>query len=185
MNIKRKTKDKLANRRKSRGMDVKKIILYTFALLVVAALYLFLANIQRNEEPVETPQGEPRFRKDSELIFYQRDGTIITTIDIEIVSDPISLTQGLMHRRALDDNHGMLFIFGTTHNVEMWMKDTYISLDMIFVRDDGTIADIATHTVPFSTDIIRSNVPVKYVIEVNAGFTDRHGIETGHRVQWY
>jgi uncharacterized membrane protein (UPF0127 family) len=195
MKQKRKMRNKVVAKKGSAALDFKKIIIYIFALAVIIAIYLYLANVGRIQDRgtertrldplIERPAQEPVFRKDSELSFLKPDGTIITTIEIEIVNTPASRMQGLMFRQSMAMNRGMLFIFEFSHNIEMWMRNTYIPLDMIFVREDKTIAHIETNTVPFSEDTIYCPVPVKYVIEVNAGFTERYGIEPGQMIDWY
>lgn len=104
------------------------------------------------------------------------------TFEIEIMGTPEERAKGLMFRKYLADNRGMLFDFGAVRPIRMWMKNTYIPLDMIFIRTDGTIAGIAKNTVPMSEAIIAAPEPVRYVLEVNAGISDRFGIRKGDRV---
>ena len=87
-----------------------------------------------------------------------------------------------MFRRQLDENAGMLFDFHTSGIVRMWMKNTYIPLDMLFIRSDGVIANVANDTVPHSTAVIASDGPVRYVLEINAGLAKQLGIKKGSRV---
>jgi uncharacterized membrane protein (UPF0127 family) len=89
---------------------------------------------------------------------------------------------GLMYRKELPDGKGMLFDFSPEQQVSMWMKNTYISLDMIFIRADGRILRIAENTEPLSTKIIPSGGLAKGVLEVIAGTAKRYGIEPGDRV---
>lgn len=90
--------------------------------------------------------------------------------------------QGLMRIERLDEYEGMLFRYREPATITMWMKNTYISLDMVFVRQDGRVAGIASHTKPMSTARIASPEPVTTVIEFNAGFGERHAFETGDRL---
>jgi uncharacterized membrane protein (UPF0127 family) len=80
-------------------------------------------------------------------------------------------------------DQGMLFDFGRVEPVSMWMQNTYLSLDMLFIRPDGTVARIATNTEPLSTRTIASGEPVLAVLELNAGTTARLGIKPGDRVE--
>jgi uncharacterized membrane protein (UPF0127 family) len=91
--------------------------------------------------------------------------------------------KGLMFRRYLPPDRGMLFDFKQTQPVMMWMKDTFIPLDMVFIRKDGTVSSVAENTEPHSTRTIASTEPVYAVLEVNAGTAARLGIKTGDRVQ--
>ena len=92
-------------------------------------------------------------------------------------------TRGLMFRTEMAANEGMLFDFGRDAPVAMWMQNTILSLDMIFIRSNGTIARVAERTTPFSTDTIPSREPVRFVLEVPAGTAQRIGLQRGDRVR--
>ena len=102
---------------------------------------------------------------------------------VEVMREEADRAQGLMYRRSLAPDRGMLFDFGRVEPVSMWMKNTYISLDMIFIRPDGTIARVAADTEPLSTRTISSGEPVNGVLEVAAGTAARLGIKPGDRVE--
>lgn len=87
-----------------------------------------------------------------------------------------------MFRKSVPEGTGMLFDFGKEREVRMWMKNTPVSLDMIFIRGDGTIARIAEHTKPYSEAIISSGPPVQGVLEVVAGTARKYGIAVGDKV---
>ena len=89
--------------------------------------------------------------------------------------------QGLMFRRNLAPDAGMLFDMDVAQTITMWMKNTFIPLDMLFV-DGGRIVDIRERAVPLSTDIISAKAPARYVIELNGGRVERLGIKIGDRV---
>jgi uncharacterized membrane protein (UPF0127 family) len=91
--------------------------------------------------------------------------------------------QGLMYRRKLDPDKGMLFDFGQEQPVAMWMQNTYVALDMVFIRSDGTVHRVEDHTTPLSTRSIESGVDVRYVLELPAGTADRIGIVHGSKVK--
>ena len=92
--------------------------------------------------------------------------------------------RGLMHVRAMDDWRGMLFVYGQDARHSMWMKNTLIPLDMLFIRADGTISSIARDTEPHSLKSVGSIEPVRYVLELNAGTSDRLGLQAGDRLFW-
>ena len=102
---------------------------------------------------------------------------------VELALTPRQREQGLMNRRAMAADHGMLFAFGETRQVFMWMKNTYIPLDMLFIAKDGRIRTIRENAEPLSEAIIDSQGPVDYVLELNGGTVKRLGIRSGHRVQ--
>jgi hypothetical protein len=92
------------------------------------------------------------------------------------------MEQGLMFRRSLAPDSGMLFDFKTPVNVAMWMKNTFIPLDMLFVDSSGRVVDVHERAVPQSTEIISARTPSRYVIELNGGTAERLGIKPGDRV---
>jgi uncharacterized membrane protein (UPF0127 family) len=102
---------------------------------------------------------------------------------VEVARDDATRAQGLMYRRSLSPDRGMLFDFKRVEPVSMWMQNTYVSLDMLFVRPDGTIARVAQNTEPLSTRTIPSGEPVLAVLEVVAGTAARLGIRAGDRVE--
>jgi uncharacterized membrane protein (UPF0127 family) len=101
---------------------------------------------------------------------------------VELAKTPEELAQGLQHHRSLPADAGMLFDFGPERIVTMWMKNTYIPLDMLFIDAEGIVADIAERTTPLSLETIASRVPVRAVLEVNAGTVAALGIRKGDRV---
>jgi uncharacterized protein len=101
---------------------------------------------------------------------------------VEMAVTDAERSRGLMFRKSLPAGHGMLFDFKQDQVVGMWMRNTYISLDMIFIRADGTIARIAPNTEPLSERVISSGVPVRAVLEVVAGTARRLGLAAGDRV---
>lgn len=116
------------------------------------------------------------------------DITILTrsgpkVFHVEIAADQDSRELGLMHRTQMAPDAGMLFDFQDTVLVSFWMKDTPLSLDMLFVRPDGRISTIAPNAVPYSTTPIRSAEPVRAVIEINGGLASSLGIAPGDRVR--
>ncbi len=90
--------------------------------------------------------------------------------------------RGLMYVRELPETAGMLFIYKKTDYYSMWMKNTYIPLDIAFANENGTIINIARHTEPLSLKSISSERPVNYVLELNAGVTERLEVQPGSRL---
>lgn len=102
---------------------------------------------------------------------------------VEVMRTDAERSRGLMYRRSMAPDHGMLFDFQASAPVAMWMKNTYLPLDMVFIRADGTIAKIAADTEPLSTKVIPSNEPVLSVLELNAGTAARLRLHAGDRVE--
>ena len=101
---------------------------------------------------------------------------------VELASSPEQQQQGLMFRRSLPAEAGMLFDFGDTRPASFWMKNTLIPLDMLFIAADGRVADIHERAVPLSEATIQSRVPVRAALEVNGGTVSRLGIRLGDLV---
>ena len=105
------------------------------------------------------------------------------SFQVEVARNQNDRAQGLMFRRSMAPDRGMLFDFERVEPVSMWMQNTYLSLDMLFVRPDGTIARIAANTEPLSTRTIPSGEPVLSVLELNAGTAARLEIKAGDRIE--
>ncbi len=126
----------------------------------------------------------------AELVTFTKSKLVISTakgqfpFDIELALTPPQMAQGLMYRRTLAADAGMLFDYGDPQPIAMWMKNTFIPLDMIFVAKDGKVVDLHERAVPMSLDTIESKVPAKAVIEVNAGTIGRLGIQVGDIVHY-
>lgn len=103
-------------------------------------------------------------------------------LNVEIADTPAALAQGLMHRKTLDWNGGMLFKFHSQREASFWGKNTYIPLDVAFIDKNGTIFDIKQIT-PLSTRQIWSNGPCSMALETNAGFFDKNNIKIGHKIE--
>ena len=113
--------------------------------------------------------------------------TIATETDASLFTVEIADTdelreRGLMFRQRIPPDRGMLFDFGSPRQVAMWMKNTYVSLDMLFIRQDGSIAYIAENTVPQSLETVGISEPVLAVLELAGGTSKRLGIRAGDTV---
>ncbi len=126
----------------------------------------------------------------AELATFSKSKLVIETakgkfpFDIELALTQPQMAQGLMFRRALAADAGMLFDYGDPQPIAMWMKNTFIPLDMIFIAQDGKIVDFHERAVPMSLDTIESKVPAKAVMEVNAGTVARLGVQIGDTVHY-
>jgi uncharacterized membrane protein (UPF0127 family) len=124
---------------------------------------LFQTQLPKTTISIDTPRGPARFQ-------------------VEVAADDASQQQGLMYRREMDPNAGMLFDLHKAARVSFWMKNTYLSLDILFVREDGTVSTIEPNAVPLSADSIWSMEPVRAVIELNGGRAHQLGIRPGAHV---
>ena len=103
--------------------------------------------------------------------------------NIELATSPQQIAQGLMYRRQMAPDAGMLFIFERPDPAVFWMKNTFIPLDMIFIGVDGRILNIAERTIPQSETPVPASGPTRAVLEVNGGTSARLGIKPGDRVR--
>lgn len=120
-------------------------------------------SFERSQLAIETAEGRHRF-------------------EVELAVTPAQRARGLMFRRSMAPDSGMLFLYDEDAPVTMWMENTILPLDMLFIEADGTIARIVERTVPLSRELISSNGPVRAVLELNAGTARRLGIRQGDRV---
>jgi len=104
-------------------------------------------------------------------------------LQVEIADTDAARRSGLMFRKSLASDRGMLFLYEGEQPLSMWMRNTYIPLDMVFIRADGRIRKIVRNTEPFSEEIISSDGPVSAVLEIAAGEADRMGLEEGDEVR--
>jgi uncharacterized protein len=104
------------------------------------------------------------------------------SFNIEIAKTPSEKILGLMYRRSLPADAGMLFLYDRPQPVTFWMRNTYIPLDMVFIGADGRVQRIESHTEPFSLSAISSDGDVESVLELNAGTADAIGLKVGDKV---
>lgn len=150
-------------------------------VVAVALLGFFILNNFINNEPKVEYYT---FTKEGELIFTDSLGTLKTKIDLEIADTEYTRELGLMNRNQMKENEGMLFIFPIQGNQSFWMRNTLISLDMIFVNNEKRIVTIHKNTKILSDTSYPATKPAMYVVEVLAGFSDRHNIQVGDKIDW-
>jgi uncharacterized membrane protein (UPF0127 family) len=143
---------------------------------VVMALFFLLATVATAQEPA----AEIKFST-SELTIRSAGGKEHPFI-VELATNDEQRARGLMFRKQMAPDHGMLFDFGQARRVTMWMENTILPLDMLFIRKDGIITHIRENAVPYSRDTIDSRHPVNFVLELNAGRTKALGIRVGDKV---
>ena len=120
--------------------------------------------------------GGPRVR------ISDANGTSKAVVRVEIADTAAARELGLMYHRHLGQNAGMLFVFTQPQHLTFWMKNTELPLDMIFAGADGTVAGIIANAEPFSERQLSVAGDSQYVLEVNGGFAQRHGIKPGRQV---
>jgi len=188
-----------ANHKKYFSPMKRKLSFYNIVIAIILLLIIIISSMVIFINPVKKPvrkyseteyaqpitEAKPVFRKDGELRFVEGKSTnVITTIDIEIADDDAERAQGLMFRDSMPENAGMLFLMETEEPQSFWMKNTILSLDIMFVNADRRIVSIHKNCKPYSLDQIESGKPAMYVVEVNAGYAERHGLKTGDLISF-
>ena len=118
--------------------------------------------------------------KPASLKIETKSGPVL--LNVEVADTETKREQGLMFRRSLSDDHGMIFLFDSEQEITMWMRNTYIPLDMVFIGNDWRIRHIAFDAEPFSTDVISSMRPASRVLEIGAGQARKLGLSVGDSV---
>jgi len=129
------------------------------------------------------PAAGCRSRPDGPTLVIHPAGRPPVTVTVELATTPEKRTYGLMYRRQLAPDAGMLFVFPQEAPQQFWMHNTQIALDIMYIEDDGRIARIYERTTPLSDTALPSGTPVRFVLEVVGGFSARHGIQAGDPVE--
>lgn len=149
---------------------------------IVACLSLAACSPQPAVQQGTMPELDGKFRFDSLNIVNDLGETL--EFDVYLALSPEQQRRGLMFVRQMPERTGMLFIYESDEYHSMWMKNTFISLDMVFARSDGTVSSIIRDTVPQTLASQESTEPVRYVLELNAGTTRRLSIGVRSQLLW-
>ena len=152
---------------------------------IVVLLYLILISVAscKKEAKKTIKTQEITFSKEGELAIRNDSlDTLLIKLDIEIAETDYETQTGLMYRKGMGDNQGMLFIFPDEAMHSFYMKNTEFPLDLIFIKADSTIASFQENAQPFNEMGLSSKVPVQFVLEVNAGNTKKWDLAIGDKV---
>ncbi|MBS0028798.1 DUF192 domain-containing protein [Chitinophaga sp. 22321] len=132
----------------------------------------------------ETSNGSA-FKKQGSLAFLSKSAAdTLRKIDIQLAQTDEQRSDGLMYRKSMTDGQGMLFIFPDMEERAFWMKNTYISLDIIYIADNMEIVSIQKYATPLSEESLPSYKKAKYVLEVNGGFCDKYHVAYGDKIHY-
>jgi uncharacterized membrane protein (UPF0127 family) len=126
---------------------------------------------------------EPEVKAEPTVFLETRSGSEVR-VRVEVASTPEERRLGLMHRQGIDKGSGMVFLFEEPEIQTFWMKNTMVSLDMIFIGSDMKVVGVVEKTEPMSLAPCMVDQPSQYVLEVEAGFAERHGIGAGTTVRF-
>lgn len=159
-------------------------LIILLVLLAAAGIYLIWPFSGENEDLYipKAPAEEPLFQHEGNLAFVNEAGDSLAAIKIEVAAENRRRIQGLMYRSSMHEDEGMLFIFDEEEPQSFWMKNTKISLDIMFVNRNREIVSIVKGTRPFSETPVPSEEPAIYVVEVIAGFTDKYEVREGDKI---
>ncbi len=163
------------------------IIAAILFLVSVVILKPILFDSRKDVAPEDTvsPGGfEPQFTKEGSLTFLNAAMDTIKTVEMEVADNDAETTQGMMYRSSMSYDRAMLFIMEYESQQSFWMRNTKMSLDIIYVDGQGQIVTIYKHTTPYSESPIPSFKPAKYVVETAAGFCDKFGVKEGDLVKF-
>jgi len=155
-------------------MKILKIVVTIFSPILVVGLLILSSPL-----PLSAQQ-DVEFERDT-LSIVARRGDVFE-FNVELAETSEQKSRGLMFRREMADNEGMLFLHRRDRVLTMWMANTFLPLDMLFIERDGTIARIEENTIPQSRDVISSRKRVRAVLELNAGTARNLGISAGDKV---
>ncbi|SRX54477.1 DUF192 domain-containing protein [Aequorivita sp. CIP111184] len=128
---------------------------------------------------------EIKFTNEGELYLLKAESdSIITKLDIEIADDEYSTQTGLMYRHSMAENQGMLFVFNDSRQRSFYMKNTEIPLDILYFNSEKEIISIQKNAKPFDETSLPSDAASQYVLEVNAGLSDKWKLEKGDKIQF-
>jgi len=174
----KKKQEESAQSKKKLTSLIVKIGITTIALVIV---FIFVLNNCQDET---SEMHFYKFKKEGELTFVDSLDNPLIKIDIEIADNDYERQLGLMNRQSMEEMQGMLFIFPQERYQSFWMLNTLFSLDIIFINNNKEIVTIHKNTTPLSEQSYPSSAPAIYVVEVNAGFCDRHNIALGDKIFW-
>lgn len=151
------------------------VAILTFAFLILAGCG------EGNAQPAPAATAVPETQNPT--VQLQPLGGAPIEVQVEVVATPQGRARGLMFRESLPAGTGMLFIFPETRILSFWMRNTPISLDIIFIDPSGTIVNIHPDTIPYSEKSLPSTRPARFVLEVPGGYCAQVGIRAGDRIE--
>jgi hypothetical protein len=157
------------------------MFLKRYIFLLSLSTFLVCYSCKKDKKVIK--QTEVNFKKEGELTLFKKDSTLVT-LDIEIADTEYATQTGLMYRNSMQNSQGMLFVFDEVLPRSFYMKNTKIPLDLIFIDGDRKIVSFQKNAQPFNESPLPSNVPAKYVLEINAGLVDKLAITVGDSISY-
>lgn len=159
--------------------------LYRFitAIMVFGLLLLGSASCKEKSSSESIKTETVDFTREGELQIFKKD-SLLRTLDVEFAETDYEVQTGLMYRQSMEDNQGMLFIFPDVAMHSFYMKNTEFALDIIFIDENRNIVSFQKNAQPLNESGLSSQVPVKYVLEINAGLSDTWNLSVGDSISF-
>ena len=154
-----------------------------FRILSLVLICFFFNQCQQST-PKEVREQKVLFKNEGNLSILNDENKTLAEFKIEIADSPYERQTGLMYRDSLEEQHGMLFIFENSELRGFYMKNTLIPLDLIFIDENYEIVHIYSKATPYETTTISSQLPAKYVFEINGGLSEQIGIQKGMKIKY-
>jgi uncharacterized membrane protein (UPF0127 family) len=150
-------------------------------------LLTFLPGPGKKVKSVKTRPGsgtsyEPKFKDEGDLYFIDEQGDTISRLDIELAETDEEINYGMMFRKSMDENTGMLFIRDNERQQSFYMKNTYVSLDIMFIDSDNKVVSIQKNAEPLNEKSLPSEGPAILILETVGGYADKYGIGKGTEI---
>ncbi len=156
----------------------------TAKMLVYILLCLALFSCKEDTKRV-IKTAAVKFTKEGTLTIYKaQNDSVLIHLDIEIADTDYETETGLMYRKSMEDNQGMLFIFPDIREHFFHMKNTEFGLDIVFIDENQKIASFQENAEPYAEKLLPSQVPVQYALEINAGLSEKWFLEVGDKVEF-
>lgn len=156
--------------------------LQTIVCLGICCFLLQSCDRAKSKSPVV--KQEVTFTKEANLKISKATGEIVKELEIEIADNEYETQTGLMYRKSMAENRGMLFVFPDNRERFFYMKNTEIQLDLIYIGEDLKIVSFQKNAQPFSEASLPSQVPAKYVLEINGGLSEKWGLDVGDSISF-
>jgi uncharacterized membrane protein (UPF0127 family) len=162
-------------------------------LMLLALIGLILPSVgswfpseadSRKPKSSEIQTMEPQFTEEGVGAFVDQNDDTIASFRLELAENAAETAQGMMYRRSVPDGSGMLFIMAEERPQSFWMRNTYVPLDIIYLKADGAVVSIQANAQPMSDMPLPSDGPAKYVLEIAGGRAAQFGIKPGLKWLW-
>jgi uncharacterized membrane protein (UPF0127 family) len=164
---------------------MKRFALKLAILLLFGSIAIQLSSCKEDRKSSKVLTVKVTFEKEGQLQLKKAiTDSLVASLDIEIADDEYTTQTGLMYRSNMDDTQAMLFVFPDSDYRSFYMKNTQIALDIIFIAEDKTIVSIQKNAQPMNETSLPSESPAKYVLEVNAGLSDRWTLDKGDTIEF-